>query len=309
MKTYIIIAIAAFLISNNTYSQGQIKTLNKGNVNKDLKYSSDILGYDVHFTVYLPPDYGKTEKKYPVLYLLHGFTGNHKSWIKNGKINSIMDNGIASGEIEPMIIIIPDGKYYWYINDYQNIARYEDFVFEELLPYIDKNYNTIPSKEYRAVAGLSMGGYGTLVWAMQHPDKFSYAVALSASMFNEDGIISMPDQLYKYMSMLYGAPEAKGNDRVTDYYLQYSPLFMAQNNPTDDLRSVNWFIDCGNQDQLSVVNKNLHEIFVERNIEHVYYSRDGGHDWDFWRSGIYDGLIFISDGMRNKSSLPASAGM
>ena len=73
---------------------------------------------------------------------------------------------------------------------------------------IDKTYKTIPNKEHRAVAGLSMGGYGALVWAMHHPDTFSYCIALSASMFTNEGLINMPDKLYSFMSLLYGAPNA-----------------------------------------------------------------------------------------------------
>jgi len=281
---------------NSLYAESRDAKAPKGKVDKELRYNSAILGYDVHYSIYLPPDYASSGKHYPVIYLLHGYTGDHTSWIRQGEINKIMDSGIASGEIEPMILIIPDGKYYWYINDYQNKYRYEDFMFEEFLPFIDKTYRTIPDKEHRAVAGLSMGGYGSLVWAMHHPDKFSYCVALSASMFDEDGMAKMPDQLYKYMSLLYGAPEAKGKERVTEPFKRNSPIDMAQTNSSESLKSVKWFIDCGNQDQLSVVNRELHDIFTKRDIDNIYHARNGRHDWLFWREGIYQGLRFISQG-------------
>jgi enterochelin esterase-like enzyme len=300
MKTHLLIIFVIFSQLNIMCAQTRDIKSAKGKVQEELRYKSDILGYQVHYSVYLPPDYANPEKHYPVLYLLHGFTGDHKSWIKQGEINKIMDMGIAKGEIEPMILIIPDGKYYWYINDYQSKARYEDFIFKELLPFIDKTYKTIPDKAHRAVAGLSMGGYGSLVWAMHYPDKFSYCVALSASMFNEEGMENMPDQLYKYMSMLYGAPEAKGKDRITQHFIENSPIEMAQNNSADSLKAVKWFIDCGNQDQLSEVNKELHDIMSKRNIDHVYHARDGKHDWIFWREGIYQGLRFMSEGFRKK---------
>lgn len=300
MKIHSLIVFILFFNLNNMQAQPPEMKSSKGKVNKELRYKSVILGYDVHYSVYVPPEYYKSDKHYPVLYLLHGYTGDHTSWIKQGEINKIMDAGIASGEIEPMIIIIPDGKYYWYINDYQNKFRYEDFVFEELLPFIDKTYKTISDKEHRAVAGFSMGGYGSLVWAMHHPDKFSYCVSLSASMFNEEGMAKMPDQLYKYMSLLYGAPEAKGKDRITQHFIDNSPLEIAQSISPDSLKAVKWFIECGNQDQLSEVNKELHDILNKRNIEHIYHARDGRHDWIFWREGIYQGLRFMSEGFRNK---------
>ena len=296
MKSRLLIIIILLLSMNNLYPESRAANVPKGKVDKEQRYKSTILGYEVHYSTYLPPDYASSGKHYPVVYLLHGFTGDHTSWIRHGEINKIMDAGIASGEIEPMILIIPDGKYYWYINDYQNKARYEDFVFEEFLPFIDKTYRTIPDKEHRAVAGLSMGGYGSLVWAMHHPDKFSYCVALSASMFDQDGMAKMPDQLYKYMSLLYGAPEAKGKERVTEQFKRNSPIDMAQTNSAESLKTVKWFIDCGNQDQLSEVNRELHDIFTKRDIDNIYHTRNGRHDWLFWREGIYQGLRFISDG-------------
>ena len=300
MKFNLIIIVVMLSFANVTYAKNPGGGIPKGEVNKGLRYESAILRYDVHYSIYLPPDYAISGKRYPVLYLLHGFTGDNKSWIKQGEINKIMDAGIAKGEIEPMIIIIPDGKYYWYINDYQNKVRYEDFIFREFLPYIDNTYRTIADKKHRAVAGLSMGGYGSLVWAMHHPDKFSYCVALSASMFDDDGMAQMPDQLYKYMSLLYGAPEAKGHDRVTGHFIENNPIDLARTNSAESLKSVKWFIDCGKQDQLSGVNSELNNILTERNIDHIYRSRDGRHDWAFWQSGIDQGLRYLSEWFGDK---------
>jgi len=300
MKTNFIIIVVMLFFTNNIYAKGHGTNFPSGEVNKELRYESAILGYDVHYSIYLPPDYAVSGKRYPVLYLLHGFTGDNKSWVKQGEINKIMDDGIARGEIEPMIIVIPDGKYYWYIDDYQNKVRYEDFIFGEFLPFIDMTYRTIADKSHRAVAGLSMGGYGSLVWAMHHPDKFSYCIALSASMFDDNGMAQMPDQLYKYMSLLYGAPDAKGRDRVTEHFINNSPIDMARTNPAESLRSVKWFIDCGKQDQLSDVNRELNNIFTERNIDHIYHSRDGRHDWTFWHEGISQGLKYLTQWFGDK---------
>lgn len=294
MKKYIIIAC---IICFQIYT---LQAQTKGTVNEQLLYTSSVLGYDVHYSIYLPPNYATSGKNYPVVYLLHGYKGDYTSWVKQGNIKKIMDKGIAKGTIEPMILIIPDGKVFWYINDYLSKARYEDFMFQEFLPYIDKTYKTIPDKQHRAVAGLSMGGYGSLVWAMKHPEKFSYCVALSAAMFTNDGLITMPDQLYSYMAMLYGAPGATGNARITQHFIDNSPIEIALHNSINSLQSVKWYLECGNQDDLSAVNKTLHTILDERNINNKYIARDGKHDWKFWRVGINQGLIFISEGFRNK---------
>ncbi|MBP7103174.1 MAG: alpha/beta hydrolase-fold protein [Bacteroidales bacterium] len=300
MKTKLLILFFLFFSIHRVYTQNQKAISTKGSINQTLAFKSTILGYDVHYAIYLPPDYALSDKHYPVLFLLHGYTDDHTSWIKQGKINTIMDKGIAKGEIEPMILIIPDGKYFWYINDYQSVARYEDFMFKEFLPFIDKTYKTIPNKEHRAVAGLSMGGYGALVWAMHHPDTFSYCIALSASMFTNEGLINMPDKLYSFMSLLYGAPNAYGNERITEHFLKNSPLHMAENMTSDSLKAVTWFIDCGNEDPLKEVNATLHKLLTKKNIEHIYHARKGKHNWKFWREGIYQGLKYVSEGFRTK---------
>lgn len=295
MKTILLLPLSILLFCFTVSAQ----TKTKGTVDEELRYTSTILSYSVHYSVYLPPNYATSDTKYPVVYLLHGYKGDHTSWIKQGNIAKIMDKGIANGEITPMILIIPDGLVYWYINDYQNKIRYENFMFQEFIPFIDKTYKTIPDKEHRAVAGLSMGGYGSLVWAMKHPNSFSYCVALSAAMFTKDGLATMSDKIYPYMAMLYGAPLAKGNDRITQHFIENSPIEMAQTNAIDSLKQVSWLIECGNQDQLSAVNKLLDEEFTKRNVNHIYTPRDGKHNWKFWRTGIYHGLLFISKGFRN----------
>jgi enterochelin esterase-like enzyme len=98
--------------------------------------------------------------------------------------------------------------------------------------------------------------------------------------------------------LLYGAPGATGNDRITPHYLENSPLEMAQNNPADQLISVKWFIACGKQEQLRAVNQELDEIWNQRSIEHVYLSIPGRHDWKLWRKAIYPGLQWISEDFR-----------
>ena len=142
MKTKLLILFFLFFSIHRVYTQNQKAISTKGSINQTLAFKSTILGYDVHYAIYLPPDYALSDKHYPVLFLLHGYTDDHTSWIKQGKINTIMDKGIAKGEIEPMILIIPDGKYFWYINDYQSVARYEDFMFKEFFEH--KNCPGIP---------------------------------------------------------------------------------------------------------------------------------------------------------------------
>ncbi|MCR4396427.1 MAG: esterase family protein, partial [Candidatus Saccharicenans sp.] len=110
-----------------------------GQVLEGLTVQSKILGKEVRYTIYLPPDYQTSSRRYPVVYLLHGYTDNDTGWLQFGEVNLTADRAIAERQIPPMIIVMPDGGVSWYINDYQNKVRYEDFFFQEFIPYIDAN--------------------------------------------------------------------------------------------------------------------------------------------------------------------------
>jgi len=140
---------------------------------------SEILKMERSYAVYLPPDYEHSERSYPVLYLLHGHGDDQTGWIQFGEVQHFADKAIREGKATPMIIIMPNGDetYKGYFNDPQNEWRYEDFFFEEFLPYIESIYRIRGEKKYRAIAGLSMGGGGTFMYALHHPELFSSAPA------------------------------------------------------------------------------------------------------------------------------------
>ena len=157
---------------------------------------SDILGRNVNYTVYLPADYETSQRSYPVVYLLHGFTDDNTGWLQFGEINRYADKAIAEGTIPPMIIIMPNGDSSWYINSYDGKENYEDFFIKEFMPFVEKKFRIKAEKKYRGIAGLSMGGYGTLIYALKHPDLFAAAAPLSAGVFSNDELVSMPDENY-----------------------------------------------------------------------------------------------------------------
>src|SRR5512135_2093624 len=148
-----------------------------GQVLEGLKLSSAILGRDVHYAVYLPPDYGTSTRRYPVVYLLHGYTDDESGWIQYGEVNLAADRAIADRTIPPMIIFMPDGGVTFYINDFEGKVRYEDMFVQELIPYFDATYRTRPKPEFRGISGLSMGGWGALTLAMRHTDLFAACAA------------------------------------------------------------------------------------------------------------------------------------
>ncbi|HOW84942.1 MAG TPA: alpha/beta hydrolase-fold protein [Candidatus Aminicenantes bacterium] len=264
-----------------------------------LKLSSAVLGRDVAYAVYLPPGYESSTQRFPVVYLLHGYTDNESGWIQFGEVQLAADRAIADREIPPMIIVMPDGGVTFYINDAAGRVRYEDMFTQELIPFIDRTYRTRPDRRFRGVAGLSMGGWGTLVYALRHPDLFSAGAAFSAAVWSDEDILGMKQKNWDdLLGPLFGAVGKAGRDRLTARFRETSPLDLARSLPEDSLKQVRYYIDCGDDDFLIGGNCALHLLLTDRKIPHEFRVRDGGHAWAYWRSGIVEGLKFIGQGFR-----------
>jgi enterochelin esterase-like enzyme len=263
-----------------------------GQALEGLRFSSEILGRDVNYAVYLPPDYATATRRYPVVYLLHGYTDDESGWIQFGEVNEAADRAIAARDIPPMIIVMPDGGVSFYINDYRNKVRYEDMLIQEFIPYVDKTYRTRPKKEFRGVSGLSMGGWGALVQSMRHPDLFAACAAFSAAVWTDEDFMAMDEKMYgQILSPVFG-PQPAGKDRLTPHYRSYSPLDQAKSLSVDELKKVRYYLDCGDDDFLFKGNAALHILLRERQVPHEFRVRDGGHTWTYWRTGIVEGLKF-----------------
>jgi enterochelin esterase-like enzyme len=155
----------------------------RGRVFDNLSMKSTILNGERKYAIYLPPDYETSQRGYPVLYLLHGAGGSQTSWIQHGEVLYIADKAIVEGKCTPMVIVMADATSgrQGYFNSLKGDWRYEDFFFEEFIPYIEGKYRIRGEKRYRAIAGLSMGGGGTFIYALHHPELFSSACPLSAN--------------------------------------------------------------------------------------------------------------------------------
>ena len=156
----------------------------KGKVIESLIFKSTIVNYPVKYSVYLPADYETSQRSYPVVYLLHGFSDDETGWIQFGEAGEIADKGMAEGAFPECILIMPDGKVSWYINSANGKDRWEDMFIKEFIPQIEKEYRIRAKKEFRAIGGLSMGGYGALGLSMRNPDLFSSCIALSLSLIH-----------------------------------------------------------------------------------------------------------------------------
>jgi S-formylglutathione hydrolase FrmB len=262
-----------------------------GKVFESLVFESEKVSYPVEYSIYLPHDYETSQRSYPVLYLLHGYSDDETGWIQFGEANSIADRGISNGDFPPCIIVMPDGKVTWYINSYDGKDPWEDMFIEEFIPFIEDKYRIRQKKEFRAIAGLSMGGNGALLLSMRHPDLFSSCVAMSAGTFTDEEILAN-DAYDRYFKNIYGPkPE---NGKVTDYWKSYSPLHLLDSVDKEKLKSIRFYIDCGDDDFLYKGNSALHVKMRDLEIPHEYRVRNGGHQWSYWRTGLFDGLKFIS---------------
>lgn len=290
------ILISLFSTGQNVLSDkgNQNPVNNKGLVIEGLKMESKILDYDINYSIYLPADYEYSTRRYPVVYLLHGFSGDETSWIQSGEINATADKAIENSEIPPMIIVMPNAKVTLYINDFAGTNLYEDAIFKEFIPFIDKTYRTRAKKHFRAVAGLSMGGYGSLIWSLQYPELFIACAAFSPGVHTDQELMDMPEEKYRnWFKDIYGVGNSR--NRITSYWKKNSVLELLKTLPVDQIEKVNFYIDCGDDDFLFRGNSMLHLIMSEREINHEYRVRDGAHKWVYWRNNIIEGLKFIGD--------------
>ena len=262
-----------------------------GKVYDDLSFRSKILDMERKYAIYLPPDYELSERSYPVLYLLHGSGDDQSGWIQFGEVLHIADRAIGDGKATAMIIVMPDADtgQKGYTNDVTGKWRYEDFFFEEFLPYIEDTYRIRKQKRYRAVAGLSMGGGGTFYYALHRPDLFSAACPLSASV----GPLTR-EEMNNYMQR---RGMANASESLKDkWYITYSVLDMINNMQEDQKKAVRWYIDCGDDDFLYEGNSLVHIAMRKNNIPHEFRIRDGSHTWSYWREALPEVLQFISNG-------------
>ena len=266
-----------------------------GRVVESLTFTSKS-GVKMNYSVYLPEDYQKSQRSYPVVYLLHGYSDDETGWIQFGEADRIANAGIAEGKIPPCVIIMPDGKVTWYCDSYDGKDRWEEIFINELMPFVEKEYRIRPKKEYRAIAGLSMGGYGALKLSMRHTDLFSCCVALSSGTFTDEEIIHRSAKDYDiYFAGIYG-PASEGEARLTQAWKANNPLDLIHSVPLEKLRSVRFWIDCGDDDFLFQGNSALHIEMRKLGLPHEYRVRNGGHQWSYWRTGLETGLGYIGEG-------------
>jgi S-formylglutathione hydrolase FrmB len=231
---------------------------------------------DIPATIILPDSYKTSQKKYPVLYLLHGAGDNNLSWVSRTDIKSLADQ-------YDIIIACPDaGRTSWYFDSpIDKNYQYETFVAKEFVEYVDKNYRTIAKPQNRGTCGNSMGGHGALFLAIRHPKTFGTAVALSGGV----DIRPFADKwdIKKRIGDI--------NDHQKEWD-ELSVINLAKNLKNGDLAIS---IDCGTGDFFLKVNRALHQQLLDAGIKHDYIEKPGGHGWVYWKKAIKRQMPFIKE--------------
>jgi S-formylglutathione hydrolase FrmB len=230
-------------------------------------FHSASLGRDSHYYAMLPADYAHSQKRYPVLYLLHGWHGDYTNWVK-------LTNLVEYARRYPIIIITPDAENSWYVNSAtmpQN--RFEDFVTKDLIEEVDSHWRTIASPHRRAIAGLSMGGYGAILFALKHPNLFAFAGSISGAFEGPNGIDVVLPELQESLQQAYG-PAGSSTREENDVYA------LAPSANADKLPYL--FLDCGTQDPLLASNRKFVDILSGRKIPYEYHEYPGSHTWSYW---------------------------
>jgi enterochelin esterase-like enzyme len=286
----ILLFVCTFVIGS--FAQGFVK--------EKQVIKSTILNREVHYSIFLPSDYYTSERAYPITYLLHGHGDADDGWIQFGEVNRLADDAIKAGKIPPMIIVTPDGFTSFYINGADGKLNYEDFFIKELIPHIEKIYKVKAERRFRGIAGLSMGGYGSLLYALKYPNLFVASAPLSAAVWTDNDIINLDEGMFNGLFGNSMGKNLKGNDRLTPAWLSNSPLAIIEKKTKEELSAVRYWIDCGDDDFLTIGNAQLHIALTNKNVPHEFRMRDGAHNWTYWRTGIIDALSFIGDSFHQK---------
>ncbi|MDT0305555.1 alpha/beta hydrolase-fold protein [Streptomyces sp. DSM 44917] len=282
-------------------------TAARGRVRENLPMRSRTLGMDVLYSLYLPPGWNARRRHpYPVLYLLHGATGQNDEWLRMGNAREILDRAIARRRIPPLVVVMPDGRrdtsrpsaeqplVYW-MNDADGGFPWADMFTTEFLPYVEDRYRAGGAAERRGIGGLSMGGFGSLSFAMRAPGTFAAAIGLSVGLRTDAQHVALDMAGYNWRFGAAFGRDLEGEARLNERYLHWNLFRVLERTPAAELSRTAYYLDCGSYDEFFEANADLHLAMTAKGLEHRFMAREGIHEWQYWIDGLPGGLDFLAE--------------
>jgi S-formylglutathione hydrolase FrmB len=254
-------------------------------------FPSKLLGRELKYGVYLPPSYSSSpNKKYPVLYFLHGLFEDETRWSTRGQTDQIMNRMIAQGKIGEFIVAIPYGGTSFYTNRRDGSEKWEDAIVTEFIPLIESSYRINATRATRGISGTSMGGYGALKIAMKHPDLFGSASAHSAVLLQDLSAAKVSaGRLQRFQDMF---DKIYGINQDLTYWEANNPMTLAKD--TKKLNGLKLYFDCGTEDDygFDVGARQLDEMLTKAGYAHESHLYPGRHGWDYAMQHTNESLLF-----------------
>jgi putative tributyrin esterase len=291
----VFLSVALFITGYLASAQAQAAKAVSSRV-KEKVFHSKKLDRDMHYMIVLPVDYGRSQRRYAVLYLLHGWAGDYTNWVK-------LTNLVDYSRRYPLIIVMPDAQNSWYVNSATMPGdRFADYIVNDLIREIDSRWRTIASPDRRAIAGLSMGGYGSVLFGLTRPRLFAVVGSVSGALDGPAGVEQVMPDLRESTDRAFGpASSATRSDNNLD-----SLLAKADRTGVPYL-----FLECGSQDPFLPSNRKFVGELASKNVLYEYHEFPGAHTWEFWNNSLSMMLEVIAkriipDGT-SRSSKPSSA--
>ena len=254
-------------------------------------FPSKLLGRELRYGVYLPPSYASSpNKKYPVLYFLHGLFEDEMRWSTRGQTDQIMNRMIAEGKIGEFIVAIPNGGTSFYTNTRDGSEKWEDVVITEFIPLIESSYRINATRATRGISGTSMGGYGALKIAMKHPDLFGSASAHSAVLLQDLSAAKVSaGRLQRFQDLF---DKIYGINQDLSYWEANNPMTLAKD--TKKLNGLKLYFDCGTEDDygFNAGTRQLDEMLTKAGYPHESHLYPGRHGWDYAMQHTNESLLF-----------------
>jgi S-formylglutathione hydrolase FrmB len=246
------------------------------------EFDSRALARKWSYTVYLPEGYASSSLRYPVFYLLHGNNQNMNAWSVSGRIQETTDQLIATGQIPPTIIVMPDAGSTWYVDRKENM---ESAFIQDLLPDVEASFRTVAARSGRVIGGLSMGGYGSLRFALKYPEKFAAAALLSPAIYEQEP----PENSGARRAGVFGAPDYAGAIWQQYNYPTLWDGYLAKQQP------VPMYIVSGDDDEFMIEADatKLYSLLRKNRQPAELRIVDGAHVWLVWQSTIGDAMKYV----------------